>query len=173
MTYKLTVLAVLAAAGTWAVPALAITTNWGPHDALEVATARTPVGDFEDLYLFSLSAEKSLMSTSVSNNLGAVLRLDDGQVSLFKENGDADVSLGSYALTGESGNISFPFGLLDAGSYYYRVTGEGKGSAGGFYTLSSSVSEVSPVPEPNTVALMLAGFAGMGFLLRRRNQEAQ
>lgn len=174
MTHKLTVLALLAAAGTMALPAGAVTTDWGAHAPLEVAAAITPTGAFEDFYLFSLGTENSLMSTTVSNNLGSVLGLADGQVSLFKEAGDADAALGAYAFTATTGSISFPFGLLDAGSYYYRVSGLGTGSMGGFYSISSSVTPTtSPVPEPNTSALMLAGFAGMGVLLRRRHHEGR
>lgn len=167
-------LTLLALASALSFPALATTTNWGVHDTLEVAAAITPVGTFEDIYNFSLSAENNLMSTAVSNNLGAVLGLADGKVSLFKEAGDADTSVGAYDFSATTGSISFPFGVLDAGSYYYLVSGVGTGSMGGFYSISSTVTpSASPVPEPNTVMLMLAGFLGMGVLLRRRNQEGQ
>lgn len=173
MTNKRTVLALVAAAGTWAAPALAVTTLWGVHDALEVAAPRSPTGVFEDLFLFSLVVERTLMSTSVSNNLGSILGLDDSRVSLFKEAGDAYTALGSYNFNGSTGNLSFPFGALDAGSYYFRVNGAGTGSAGGFYAFNSTLSEVPPVPKPNNIAPMLAGFAGMGVLLRRRRQESR
>jgi PEP-CTERM motif len=174
LTYKLTVLALVAAAGALALPAQAVTTNWGVHDTLEVAASITPVGAFEDFYNFSLTAENTLMSTAVSNNLGSVLGLADGKVSLFKEAGDADTAIGAYDFTATTGNISFPFGDLVAGSYYYLVSGTGTGSMGGFYSISSTIAPTaSPVPEPDTVALMLAGFLGMGVLLRRRNREGQ
>jgi len=164
MTFKL---AMIAAAGLLAVNAHATTTDWGTHDLLEVAAVITPVGAFEDSYLFKLADAESLFSTAVSNNLTNVLGLTDGKVALFREAGVVDVAEGSFAFTDVTGSISYSFGALAGGDYYYLVTGTGTGTSGGFYTLSSTVT---PVPEPETYALLLAGLGAVGFVARRRKQ---
>ena len=160
-------LAMLAAASVFVFNANATTTDWGAHGPLEVAAAITPVGSFEDSYLFSLASAASVFSTAVSNNLTNVLGLTGGNVVLFRETGAVDAAVGSFAFNDVTGSISHSFGALAGGDYYYQVSGTGTGSAGGFYTLSSTVT---PVPEPETYALMLAGLGAMGFVARRRRQ---
>jgi hypothetical protein len=161
MNLKPAILAVLA---TFALGAQATTTDWGTHDLLEVGAAITPVGSFEDQYLFNLAGPSMAVSTAVSNNLSTVLGLTNGAVALFREAGAVDVAVGSFAFDDMTGAISYDFGTLAAGDYYYAVSGMGTGSMGGFYTISSSVS---PIPEPGSVALMLAGLSVMGLLLKR------
>jgi PEP-CTERM motif len=60
----------------------------------------------------------------------------------------------------------FSFANLSAGSYQLSFTGfgSGPGAFGGFY-------EVSPVPEPETYALMLAGLGIVGFVAARRRAQ--
>lgn len=48
------------------------------------------------------------------------------------------------------------------------VSGNGNGSAGGFYTLTSTIT---PVPEPENAALFLAGLGMLGFMMRRRRND--
>lgn len=160
--------ALLAVASTLAFNASATTTDWFTHDLLEVAAAITPVGAFEDTYLFSLVTANNGMSTAVSNNLGDVLGLTEGNVALFKEDGAVDIAIGNYAFDDASGSVSYEFGALAAGNYYYAVTGMGTGSLGGFYTISSSVTAV---PEPETYAMMMAGLGVMGLLLKRSRPQ--
>jgi hypothetical protein len=161
--------ATAAITGTLAFNAQAVTTtDWGVHGALEVASLVTPVGSFNDSYLFSLTAEETLFSTAVSNNLNSTLIITGGQVSLFKEAGVVDAAVGSFAFNDVTGSISHAFGILGMGDYYYQLTGEGVGSLGGFYTLSSTLLPVSPVPEAGSLAMMLAGLGVVGFLGRRR-----
>lgn len=157
--------ALIAAATVLSIGAHASTTVWGAHDLLELGVAVTPTGPFSDDYLFSLALPNNLFSTAVVNNLTQVLDIDNGVVTLFKEAGAVDTPMGSYAFTATSGNISYSFGLLTSGDYYYLVTGQGMGTQGGFYTISSTVT---PVPEPESYALMLGGLGALAFLARRR-----
>jgi hypothetical protein len=157
--------ALLAAASVCSFGAQATTTDWGAHGPLELAAAVTPVGTFQDGYLFSLPSAYDLFTTSVSNNLTHILGIEGGTVALFKEAGAVDSALGSFAFDGTSGNSTHAYGTLAAGDYYYLVSGTGTGLAGGFYTISSSTA--TAVPEPDTYALLLAGLGVVGFLAHR------
>ena len=159
--------AFIAAASALAFNAQADTTDWGVHDALEVGVNRTPVGSFEDIYLFVFTEPMGLFTTTVANNQLPALAIDQGMVTLYREAGAVDVSLGSFGFDGTTGSTTHGFGSLGSGDYYYQVTGIGAGTRGGFYTISS---QVTPVPEPQTYALMLSGLGVVGFLaLRRRS----
>jgi hypothetical protein len=59
------------------------------------------------------------------------------------------------------------FNYLDAGAYTLRLTA---GATGGAYSVASNVGLASQVPEPETLALALAGVGIAGTMLRRRNQ---
>jgi len=158
---------VFAAATAASFSAYATTVDWGLHDPLEVAAAVTAVGAFDDSYLFSLLGDNNAFSTAVSNNLTGVLGIADGMVTLYMETGAVDTAVGAFAFNDTTGSISYSFGTLAGGDYYYAVTGVGTGTLGGFYTLSSTVSAV---PEMETMALLLGGLGVVGLLVRRRQQ---
>jgi hypothetical protein len=158
---KLHPLALLAVLSTLTAHASATTTDWGHHDALEVASSTTPVGSFSDSYMFTVGTPSSIASSAVSNNLGSLLGLTGGTVTLFADAPGVDPTVGTYSFSGT-------FASLLAGSYYYVVSGIGTGASGGFYALASSVSAV---PEPETLALMLAGLGIVGFKASRRKLE--
>lgn len=61
----------------------------------------------------------------------------------------------------------FSFAGLAAGSYTLVVQGKANGKLGGAYG-GVVYAETSPVPEPETYALMLAGVGLIGFVARRR-----
>ena len=158
-------LATLALASLCAVGANANTTDWGIHDTLEIGVSLTPIGAFEDMYLFSMLTDQATFSTAVANNLTNVLKIEGGVVSLYKTVGPINTLQGSFNFNGFTGNISHNFGTLSAGDYFYDVTGTGTGTMGGFYSITSTVAAV---PEPQTYALFLGGLVGIGFMLRRR-----
>lgn len=165
---KLT-LSLLAAAASLSFNANAATFDWGTHAALQTGAAMTPVGSFADTYLFGLSAATVLTSSAVSNNLGGVLGLSDGMVTLFSDVPGPDLSLGSYLFSSETGSLTHSFGSVLAGSYYYLVSGVGTGTMGGFYALASAQEiAVSVVPEPSALALMLAGLGIVSLKGHRR-----
>jgi len=159
--------ALIAAASVLSISAHASTTVWGVHDLLELGVSVTPSGLFSDDYLFTLSLPNKLFSTAVVNNLTQVLDIENGVVTLYKEAGAVDTLMGSYAFTATSGNLSYSFGAMTSGDYYYLVTGQGTGTQGGFYTISSTVT---PVPEPESYAMMLGGLGAVAFLARRRRR---
>jgi hypothetical protein len=157
--------ATLALASLFAVGANATTTDWGTHDPLEIGVSLTPVGAFDDMFLFTTTGAQSIFSTTVANNLTDVLGVSGGAVSLFKTVGATNTLEGTYNFSGLTGSDSHAFAGLAAGSYFYEVTGTGTGSMGGFYSITSTVSAV---PEPHSYALFLGGLAAVGFMMRRR-----
>jgi PEP-CTERM motif len=155
-----------AAALSFNANARAATVDWGTHGALQTGALMTPVGSFADTYLFSLSSAMALTSSAVANNLGSVLGLSGGTVTLFADVPGPDWTVGTYAFSGATQTHSF--GSLLAGSYYYVVSGLGTGTLGGFYALASAQTAVSVVPEPSALALMLAGLGIVSLKGHRR-----
>ena len=120
-------------------------------------------------------ASGSVLDTSVivAANLPPVLFIQNGRYSLYDDGpdhlpgGGDDIALsppGGWHYDGSTGDTS-NFAVLAAGNYYFLVTGEATGLAGGQYLVSSSIS---PVPEPSIAALLLSSLCLMGFVARRR-----
>ena len=61
--------------------------------------------------------------------------------------------------------------ILNAGNYYLELTGTGGGTSG--YGGNLSVSAQPGVPEPATWAMMMLGFAGVGFAAYRRKSATR
>jgi PEP-CTERM motif len=123
----------------------------------------TPVaGSFSDTLTFTLGTA-SFANASITSVV----------------NGGQDVDFTSIVLTGPSG----PFTLTSVSGdpvEVWATPGTGFNLAAGTYTLTLSGNNsagigsyagnlaVSPVPEPQSLALALAGLGAMGFLMRRR-----
>ncbi|MEW6705948.1 MAG: FxDxF family PEP-CTERM protein [Pseudomonadota bacterium] len=165
MKLKLLAAAALAAV---AVGANADTIDWGSHGDLEVAAVAHDPGAFSDMITFSIPGLSDITSTTVANNLLSVLNLADGMVSLYREAGETDTLLGSYNFDGTTGSTWHTMTGLTAGDYYYQITGNATGSHGAFYSITSTVT---PVPEPETYAMLLAGLGVVASLYRRRKSS--
>lgn len=122
---------------------------------------------FSDEYLFtvpSMSNSDPYGTITVSANRGGAT-IKSTAVSFFVVNGDHSHSA---LLTTYSGGNFYLSNLLPTGNYGFDFTGTLKdaakgGSYGGTLTLN-----VSPVPEPETYALLLAGLGLLGFTARRK-----
>lgn len=159
---KKTLLAV-AVSAFCAVSGAQAATDWGVHDTDEIAFSGLLSGSISEIFTFSLLSTTSLStSLDVSSNDG--FKITDGMVWLYKENGATDTFLSAYAGTG---NLFSAFNL-DAGDYYYKVTGLVTGPRGGFFTLASTTAPVAVVPEADTYAMMLAGLGMIGLMAKRR-----
>lgn len=142
----------------------AATTSWGTHDPLETAVGTVSTGSFVDTLNFTLTDATPLMATTVANNLGDVLGIKEGRVSLFAHVDESNNTLiNAFDFTGSTGDTPRMFQTLGPGRYFYQITGTATGSHGGLYTLSSA-----PVPEVSVWALSLCAALLVGGIYRRR-----
>ena len=138
----------------------------GPLGAIDnIPTAISnivPQGIFQDVYAFTLVDPGMLAGNVVAINfdgyniLGLTVTLQDA----------------SFALVGSDNTPStgFTFSNLAAGTYALNVLGFATGSQGGFYS-GGFIATTTPVPEPQTYALLLAGLAAVGFTASRRRSK--
>lgn len=144
--------------------------NWGVHDdPVEHASVLlgSSAGSFDHIFTFNLLNRNDVVSIAVTNDFGK-FNINGAALQLWEEtsvdgNYTNDTSVGSFAF--DSSSVGLDFGKLGPGNYYYEITGTVLGSKGGSYTLDSYIS---PVPEPETYAMLLAGLGMIGFSVRRR-----
>ncbi len=79
----------------------------------------------------------------------------------------ASLYLGN-TLQGTSTGLNFSFNNLQSGTYTLKASGT---VANGFNVLITSYT-VTPVPEPESYAMLLAGLGVMGAIARRRSKTA-
>lgn len=130
-------------------------------------------GFFGDIFTFTLPANSG-SGYSVINFPLAVPGIGNyntllANFSLVSDRGEKGLSVDDVILKTvvavNDQKVGFSFDSTPAGSYYLAVTGFANGSLGGAY--SGSIS-VTPVPEPETFAMLLAGLGVMGAIARRR-----
>lgn len=128
-------------------------------------------GTFDDYLFFSLSspdytawlglgtiADQPRPNGANITDLIASLYLDGGTLGAAGA-GDvlfAELGAGDYISNG---------GLLPTGAYYFKVSGTAVGPGSSSYSYSAAVT---PVPEPATYGMMLAGLGMLGAIAGRR-----
>ena len=176
MFRKLAIAAVTACALS---SAQAATYDFGPHAGIELSVAVgagfVPGGgvSFEDFFTFSITGPSTLTSTVVSLNQAPALGITGGIYALLTAGPDADFTTLAdnvlvspvFSYDGTTGSTPNAV-VLGSGTFAYGVRGTTSGS-GGLYAL---VSTVTPVPEPETLSLMLAGAGLLGFMAKRRRK---
>jgi hypothetical protein len=160
MKFKIFAAVALAAASSFS---QAASYDWGTHDIVEAGGgfASGAGASLSDTFKFSLSSQTGVLAVAVSND-GGLFNLTGGKVELFKEG--SKTAIGSFSFDKDA--TSFSFGSLLAGNYFYTVTG--KVASDAFAATYQLNSQLAPVPEPETYALMLAGLGAVGFVARRR-----
>ena len=173
-------LAVLLAAPTMAATCNGTTSNWGnlgPPGFKSFGESFSSQGSYVDCYSFSL--------TSAATSFGGVterdywlnsLDIDVTSISLFS--GGVLGGQTNGALIGADYSPSqFSFGSLSAGVYTLAVASNVTWDWGLYPYVSykgnistAATSVASPAPEPESFAMMLAGLAGVGAMVRRRKQ---
>lgn len=110
---------------------------------------------------------------SVSNLTGTLFAATQAVVPGFGTFNLSPVSFSVAALTGPTavsqptGN-NFSFSSLTAGTYHLWATVTSQNGGGAFIGANYNVT---PVPEPETYALLLAGLGVVGFVARRRRPQ--
>jgi hypothetical protein len=119
---------------------------------------------FTDLVDFSLSVanDASLSLTFVDNSKYA-MTLDSWSLS--------EAGVGTITADAGSNFSAISYTGLGAGTYELSINGTLlKGYKGDSYG-GDIISEVAPVPEPETYALMVAGLGMLGLMARRRRAD--
>jgi hypothetical protein len=140
---------------------------------------------FSDIFKFTLEQPNSGSGYSVINfplDLGSAGTLNTlfSSVALISYGADNafgggdDQVLKSVVLPSDGNtqdHISLTWDQPITGGAYLSVNGVVDGSLGGIYSGSISASAVSPIPEPESFAMLLAGLGLMGAVVRRRSSR--
>lgn len=131
--------------------------------------SNTVNGSFSDIWTFNLGTE-SIVAASITNVAITFGSFSTGQINNFAAtlNGKPLLLGGSSQTTNGvtvATQVLAGSNTLPAGFYQLKVSGttvNGQASYGGNIV-------ATPVPEPETYAMLLAGLGVVGFLARRRN----
>lgn len=125
-----------------------------------------PAGStFTEKFTFSITGAPSFVDADVSSTAhDAMSGLGLTGFSLYTSGGSL-VATTNEAKWGKNDYFTLASGVLATGSYYLQVTGSVLSNNGSTFTGNLALT---PVPEPETYAMMLAGLGLVGFAARRR-----
>jgi hypothetical protein len=126
------------------------------------------VGPVVDLYTFSVSSGGIGVAATLSDPLDLVSSPGDFHLTF---SGISFIDAFSDVLASDfDGTDGWSVAALlpTAGSYAFLVLGTADGTLGGAYRGGVGAVVPSPIPEPSSLALLLAGLGVLGFVARRR-----
>lgn len=161
-------------------PPFGATTYQNTFAAPTTPIPTAPSWGFYDDFVFTISGS-AVDSITSTINLGSSSAIDGLQVRLYNEAGNTPLPVtgiptGSTLIDAWSNAINIAPGVtgtvdvlpttdLSAGTYVLEVRGNVSGTFGGGY---SGTLNVSPVPLPAALPLMLSGLGLLGGVIRRR-----
>jgi hypothetical protein len=171
MNFKVIAVAVGLSVGM-ASNAQAATYNLGPVNVPGSVSSIISVGlgSFSDHVNFSIVGGTGQTGSLVSNlaiqisPFPAIYNITGLNAALYTGGGTLIGNLTGGPNTFVSSNT------LTAGNYYFVVSGTGTGALGGQYVVGLTTT---PVPEPETWAMVLAGLGLVGLQLRRKSKMAK
>ena len=133
-----------------------------------------PVGGFMDYFTFTLPANGgsgySVANFTPSGIGGSFNTILSSMALVSNPDGimfNADDMLVTSSVVPGGNSIGMTWGASTGGDMYLVVSGLTNGTMGGLYTGAISVT---PVPEPESYAMLLAGLGVMGAIAVRRNK---
>lgn len=159
----------IAAAAALAFSGLASAASEAIEDGGDLGTlSASPVSLYASVSKGTFSADYTFNLSGESDLTGSLYGLLNAAKLTF-----SSVTIDNVSFNGLSGN-AFSFDNVAAGLHTLSVSGSSTGSAlfiGSVYASPSAVVVPTPaVPEPESMALALAGLGVAGFVARRRKQ---
>jgi hypothetical protein len=135
-----------------------------------IDTVQVVKGPFQDTYNFSLGTASSLDASAGVMNFWTFKISEEQFTYSLVDSFDHVLGTGGGEDDGEAG---FSVASLASGYYHLNVFGKAKGTGGGLYNGVLSISATTPIPEPESYAMLLAGLGLMGGIARRRANKKQ
>jgi hypothetical protein len=132
----------------------------GTTDSFSTVTWKAKSTTQSDLYTFTVADAGEYSFTAQAVTASGNFGFTGGELLLFAAGSSTPFDSISFDVVGSTLSD-----YLAVGSYSFEIEGKTTGKSGGRYNIA-----VSAVPEPTSIALMLAGLGMIGGLARRRRQ---
>jgi len=129
---------------------------------------------FTDVYNFSTAAETQVtgIASTPKANKNFSLAGGVGELMLYEGTYHIGTAFSSYTSEGAvsfSSDATSLVRVLDEGSYFFVLEGTTSGDRGGKYSFEvTGITQVTAVPEPGSMTLLVGGVAILGLARRRK-----
>lgn len=163
-------LAVVAGASVTAQAAtynLGVLTVGGPPTSFNAFHAGAGLSQFDDDFTFSLATDGFTAGSVLDFSIPGIVGAQFASANLYS--GMPGTGTLIAQAVGTTSSMSFTNVFTPAGTYYLAVAGNVTGGVSLGAAYSGSIN-VSPIPEPESYAMLLAGLGVMGAIAARRNK---